>query len=434
MRKLSRSMFAGVLALSAVGCTTSGKRESVKPFQQVYEAGQVQRTTRQEQAGKHLSFTVTGIPLGELCQWLAAEYGLSVVIQSGAETTPVTVTVEDVELSTVLELVARSVNLHLSKSGGAFFVGNLRPEDAGVLVMRARRLSQTELGQVLQAMGGGGQNSRFVATDGLVVVVDQVQVLRRVSEMLAEIEQTESVTWAVQLFVVTMSESAVKELGLDVEPSVNLAAAFAAVSGNAAVAAGEALSAAGSLQASLRAVATNERGKMLADPLLLLVDGQPGLVERVRRYPVRVATIQTGGGSTVQQAAIQEITAGLLCNVTCRELDPVNARLTVKLSASDFEGMAEGLPIVREDRIDVTSDVVSGGVYLVASVEREDDRRSLSTWLKPGERRSTAFGVLQVWASVVRIGGPPRATPAGGGVPSGEEPPRAERLKENAGK
>ncbi len=258
--------------------------------------------------------------------------------------------------------------------------------------------------------------------DGVYVVSDRVEVLRRVSEAISRLETMGSSCWALQLYVVSLSDEDERDLGIDVTPKVNLAAVVAGASGGLSAPASGA-SALTSLDVTLRAVSRNERGSLLADPLLLLLDGTESRLSRGRQVPVRVTSVSQQTGSTVTNSQIQTVFSGLEMVATIKEVDDVLGRLKLSLRMGDMEGSNDGIPVVREETVDTQMDVVAGGVYLFASLRREQHLGSRAKWLQFGNRSLRQKSTLQVWGRVMRIGSPERTEERDGdGVPPGVSP------------
>lgn len=317
----------------------------------------------------------------------------------------------------VLDLFARQVGGYVSRVGSTWFVGELRAEDLGVFVRRAKRLTREELTEVLAVVGSPVMRGQFVGQDGLIIIADQVHVLRRVAELIDAVEQSETVAWCVQLYVLSLSEDSVRDLGLDGVPAVNVAAIVAgASSGLTGPASG--IKAVAELDGILRAVSQGGRSELLADPLLLVRDGEQARLERGRKVPVRLSTVEIQQGSTTTTGRLQTFNAGMTLEATVRESSRRTARLKLNLTLSDLDGFADGLPIMKTEELGTEAEVVSGGVYLLGALERTQDRESWARWLQWGSRSEKNGATLQVWARVFRIG-----SDAGGVGGKGPAPP-----------
>lgn len=407
-RRLTRWTCGVVVTSLMAGCASSRVKQDHKPpvpFRNLYRAWEEGQAARAESVpdSQKLTFSVQGMEAGAFARYLTSLADLGVVLDQEKQFQTVTLSVRDASYAEVLELFARQVGGEVSRVGSTWFIGDLRPQDLGVFVRRSVRLSPEDLSQVLGIVGSGVTRGRFVADDGLIVVADQVQVLRRVAELVEAVDQAETVAWCVQLYVLSLSDDSVKDLGIDGIPAVNVAAVVAGASGGLTSPA-SGVSAVAELDAVLRAVSQGSRSKLLADPLLVVRDGQLARMERGRRLPVRLSTVDVQQGSTTTTGRIQTFNAGMTLEATVRESSRRTARLKLSLMMSDLDGFSEGLPILQTDQIETEADVVSGGVYLLGALDRSQERESWSRWLQFGQKSERSSGVLQVWARVFRIG------------------------------
>ena len=387
----------------ATGCLSSnGKSKTTTPskpvFQQLYSEAQPQLIQHQlpEANSTLVTLSVQNIPLHSLLTHLAQQSGVSIVSSDQLISKPVTIEVYEQPLDAVLSYIARQVNADISRTGNMYFLGTLRPEDIGVLVYRMKRLKSSEAAAAIGVMKSD-YGSIHTFPDGLIVVGDRVEVLRRITEMIERIEATDSVTWAVQLHLVSLSGNSVKELGLDLVPSVDVALSLSnqPITANA--------NAQAALSAVLRATRERSDNKLVADPFFLVLDGTPAKLKRGTRYPIPLRTVTDQGTTTTRE--YQFLDVGLSIAVTVRELSDDSARLDLNCQLAQVESItAEGAPIFSEESLTAQSDVQSGGVYLLASLDRSETGNTSARGIGLGGRSRHDSGVLQVWARVHRIG------------------------------
>lgn len=262
-----------------------------------------------------------------------------------------------------------------------------------------RRLSADELNQAVSAhTSGDGRVAVF--TDGLLVLSDKVQVLERVADMLNQVESADSPVWCVQLYLLALGDSDIRELGLENTPSLDLAAAFAAGAGSGVD--GTAKAAAG-LSSALRVAAERSSSKVVGQPCFLLSDGQESAFKRVRRYPYQSSQLGYEGRVSSQQFEFLDV--GLTVTVRVRERGQRSALLAVDCEISDSDGERLGVPIRVSDEYHTSAVVESGGVYLLGSLERSERKEKGMTLLYWGSRSETAGQVLYVWATAKSIQG-----------------------------
>lgn len=360
-----------------------------------------------EDRGRRVSVSVDGMRLPEFVRWLSDTAGISVVSAAGLDDKTVTLDVTDQGVDDVLGMVARRLGVEITRTGRLYYIGELRKEDLGVLTRRVARLSAEELaGSVRVLLSDSGAVQSF--EDGLIVVGDRVEVLRRVNELLDGIEAAESVTWAVQFYVVQLGESDLRDLGVDLEPAVELAYTFGATSAGmvpGAIAAADAVTRLdGGLSAVLRASGEAGSVRIVAEPLVLVGDGGKASVRRGQSVPIPQRTLTEQGA--IQTTGYDRIETGLVLDVECRELSASLARLTLNLRLSEIDGFSgpDDVPITSQQTVETRCDVAHGGTYLVHSLQRAAKRDTWRKWLQFGQEKEHERTILQVWCRVYRIG------------------------------
>lgn len=322
---------------------------------------------------------------------------MSVICANDLETQKISLEVIDQPADIVLSYVARRMAADLSRTGSLYYLGDLRPEDVGIFVYRSRRLDSEDISAAVRVVQSDvGQIQAF--PDGLVVVADRVQVLGRVADMLAAIEATDSVTWAVQIHIVSLSRAAMRDLGIDSVPALDVGLGYAAGS------AGAVAQLNAGLEMVLHATREDGNGEVIADPFFLLLDGTPGTLSRGKRFPVALRSTSDQGTTTTRE--YQFVDVGLDVEATVRELSATQARLRLRVELSQVESVnADGVPVSSSERIQSEADVISGGCYLLSSLERTEQRTTSMKGLGIGRTTSQDDGVMQVWARVFRVGG-----------------------------
>ena len=318
----------------------------------------------------------------------------------------------------VLTMLARRLSVHVSKLGEVYYLGDLREEDRAILVRRVRRLSQVELERAINTLVGN-TGSAETYEDGLLIVADRVEVIRRVEELLVGIESAESVTWVVQLFMVSYTDEGLKEIGLDVTPAGEVGLTFAA--GSASLLSPSLPGGEAKLKASLNAAmkATNKRDqvRIISEPLLLLVDGSESTLQLGRRIPIQQSAVS--GLGTVSTTGFQFVNTGLQISCSVREMSDRVGRMKLSTEISDVESFtASGAPLTSVESVDVTADVVSGGVYLLASLKRSQESNNRNAFIKLGQKKGHQERVMLIWGRTYRVGFDPRGT--GGDVVGNE--------------
>ncbi|MGE3316833.1 MAG: hypothetical protein AB7O26_17080 [Planctomycetaceae bacterium] len=356
-----------------------------------------------------LSIAAEKMPLTGFLRWISQEAEISVIASADLDGRSVTLDVTEELVDDVLSVVARRLGVQITRTGKLYFLGTLRPEDLGVMVRRVKRLTKGEIeAAVAVLLSEFGQSEAF--EDGLVVVGDRVEVLQRVEELLSGVETAESVTWLVQLHLVSLGASDLADLGLDVAPAVDMAYTFSGASASipgAIKGIEESAKLKGSLNGVLRAAAARDSVHIVAEPLVVIVDGSKAEVSRGEKVPVARRAISDEGTVTTQ--GFDYIATGLQLVVGVRDLSESAARMSVDLKMSKIERFVgvDQAPATSEESFKGVADVVSGGVYLLGSLERSEEKQSWKGGLQIGRKRERESRLLQIWARTYRVGMPP---------------------------
>lgn len=339
--------------------------------------------------------------LGAFLRWLSNETGVSVVASSALDDQPVTVDVVEQGVSDILTVVARRLGVQVTRTGTLFYLGELRPEDRGVLVRRVRRLNEVQLKTAIAAFGS--ENGRVTTfEDGLVVVADRVEVLQRVHEMLDRVEASSTDTWVIQFSIISLVDSDLKRLGFQVEPLIDVAASFGAGSGVGVV---KAASLTAGLSAVLDVARESSSSRIVGEPLVIIGDGRTANLTDGRKIPIAKRTVSPEG--TVSITGFDFVDTGLQLTAGLREQTTDEALITVKVSLSEVIGFVAGeAPITSATTFDTVATIRSGGVYLVGSVVRRSHRDLAAGGLETVKETVSDHSTVQLWCRAFRIGAP----------------------------
>jgi type II secretory pathway component GspD/PulD (secretin) len=296
-----------------------------------------------------------------------------------------------------------------------------------VLVRRIYRLNDAEVRSAVGAFATTQQNGLVVTKDGILIISDRPQVLARINDLFERLGAVEAVTWAVQLFVLSVSTDRSWSAGVDGEHDIGLDV----VSGTAAAGAPIISGAEASLRlnARLNAAYQSNATEVLLDPCLLLADGSDAHLVRGQSIPVRVQTILQNGGGSQATTQLQVIQTGVELAANAREVSAETLSLHLQFELSSLDGFRDQLPLRSVERLEITSTVEHGGTYLLGSLVREQRKRGRSGLAGLVWSRGAENGRLEVWARVVRMGHATAAGLVGGQGPAdqaGEALPRME--------
>lgn len=246
-----------------------------------------------------------------------------------------------------------------------------------------------------------GSHGEAVVVDGSTLVLTATHdEHERFVKLLGQLTDNGRSTWCIQFFLVSLDESDREEYGLDVAPSLELAATFAAGSALPGQLANTA-ALSGSLSAILQAAKEQRGTQLIAEPLFLLNDGAEGRFQLGDSIPVPRRVVSDQG--TVTTAGYDHVETGVIVTTDLRETSGNAARLNVAVELSQQSGSVDDAPIVSKETFTATADIVSQGVYLLGEVQRKEKSRTTRFGLSALSDRSDSAAVIQVWCRVQRV-------------------------------
>jgi hypothetical protein len=336
------------------------------------------------------------MPLAEFLRMIARESGVSVVAEENLDGRSVTVEFDAATVSQILGVVGRRLGVQVTRSGGVYYMGQLRPEDRGVLVRHVSRLTPEQASSLVGVLLS--EHGRSVSLEGgVVAVADRVEVLTRVSELLELVSSAPADAWILQAYVVTISDRKENALGVDTSATGEIALSFATAGASDALVSG-------GLKAVLDARWNDESVKLEACPMVLVADGALGVVKNVREVPVPQRTVSSEG--TVSINGYSTISAGLTMTVTVRESGSTSGLVDFALDMSEIVGYVEEAPIVQRDGVTLRTFVDAGGVYLVGQMSRSRESDKVEGVGRLGVESSAANEKTWVWLRAYKVGGP----------------------------
>lgn len=235
-----------------------------------------------------------------------------------------------------------------------------------------------------------------VSPNGVVVVSGTWTAVSEAEVLLASLEAVEISRWIVQLVFLEVTDQAAEELSLKVTPSADVALRLATNASNAA-------EAAVALEAVLQASAEVTGVNTVAEPLLVLLEGETAELVIGERFPIRNRAVSDQG--TVTDQNVTFVQTGLEIAVTVTTAAENAARLQLEFVRSDATGLSDGVPVVATQTFRTTADLEVGGVYLVGSLDVDERQRTRATWLHLGQGKTERKSRVQVWAKVHRYAG-----------------------------
>lgn len=349
------------------------------------------------------------MPVSDFLRLLSAKYSIALMWSEGMDKRLVSIEAAGVPLDEVLTGMARRFAVSLERVGRSWYVGEFRNEDRAYLVRKTSRLSKEALLAAVQVVLTDAGRAQ-VFEDGLLVCSDRSENLRRVVAVLEDVEAARSDAWVIQLFLLSTTKSATRELGVDTQALVDLSYTFAKdsiASVVSPVSIPNGVHLASKFDAVLRASASRDDVKLLGKPLFLVSDGQTSKLTSGLKVPIARKTVSDQG--TVETAGYDYIQSGFESEVKIREGGNGTVFLSLNLSMGQITGYVESAPIQSQDQFNTVVCLASSGVYLLGALDRDEYRSGASGIMEPlllkrqTEKRASQ---LQIWARLYRVEGP----------------------------
>lgn len=123
------------------------------------------------------------------------------------------------------------------------------------------------------------------------------------------------------------------------------------------------------IDASLRAFEENRKGKILANPSVITIDGQQAEVNLTTEYPYRVAQQTSGGSQQLYTTETRE--AGPKLTMTPKVGRDGLVTIELKLEASEFVSFTTDGPVISKRQVNTNVRVRNGEPFVVGGLHRE---------------------------------------------------------------
>ncbi len=322
--------------------------------------------------------------------------------------------VQGVPVGDVLAAVARRVGADVTRLGSLWFIGSLRPQDRAVLVGRCARVAPDKLDALLRVyLSDAGRLS--VTEDGIVVVGDSVEIDQKIGDVLAQLDAAPADAWLIHVYAFDVSREFLQKVGWDGSATVTLQGVLGHVATGGVTTVASAM-----LQAMIVASHENNHVRALVSPLMVLAGGVPGKLSDGTTYLLPQSATNDQGTQT--QSTLVPYRVGLDVTLTVRPAGTDRAALTVDYSSTSLLALSDqGVPTTTGFQFAASAPIDVGGTALVGEVERRTWTLSHTLGLQSLADAESSGRVVQLWASVTRVGrgtgGPVERTDGGSEAP-----------------
>lgn len=334
-----------------------------------------------------ITLSCLDMPLNTLCRVLSDEFSIGLVFSTRLSGSKITAEFKDTDFESVLNVISRQLDLDIIQVGNTYYIGELKPEDRGILVRRILGFSDDSLKQIVNSLISS--NGKSTVYDSIVIVADHESVLSRISESLDYLDSVTFDTWIVQLCFITLRSDALVDAGLDVVSSGTISYDIA----NSKLDFKDF-----DINALFNLTASSSLADIYASPMFVVRDGSVAKWQDGERVPVPKKTISDYG--VVTTSGYDYVNTGFLVNCSVNSIKG-GGRLTIDIELSDILSYVESAPVTSTTSYSFETDVLSGKLYLVGELSTFkllDKQANILDF--SGERGKTS---VQVWVQCYQI-------------------------------
>ena len=355
----------------------------------------------QREGGKHLAsepvynLVFVDAPLSVVALAFGAECGITLAYGEDDAKRVITLTLRNSSLAECLLGLSRALGTSISKVGGVYYLGEVQLEDRAYLVGRLFRTDGISDTKEFLSLHLSTTGTVWVAADGAYVVRDNLQAISVLGDVISQFELLETDVWVVQCYLWRVLEDQRRAAQIEIQPGFELSARLAEgvpslVSSLGLIGTGKVFG---------RALREYKGAEILAEPLLLIRDGESGRFRSGSRVPFLRSAV--GDSGVVETVGVEFVETGLTMSTSVRGMGAGRVRFEMELSRQDVIGDIQGLPITTDDSFSVSTVLQSGGVYLLGQLLTSE--RSKSSSLGVGSGRGSKVTHDYIWATVYRL-------------------------------
>lgn len=374
-----------------VGCSQFREIKQDDPFRLIYSEDNSlpKRKKFTDLDVRRISFSANRMPLGQLFRLISDHFLIGIVYSEKLEGKVVNAEFKETDLNTVFTVLSRQLGVDLVKIGNTFYLGEIKSEDKAILIRRVLSQDESSLKNILDSVKSP-EGRCTIAPGRLVVVSDTDFVIRRISEVLDDLDSYSVPSWIVQLYFLVLRKDALAEGGLTMTTSGSLSYNISENTINLENF---------KIEGLFSGLIESSYADLYASPMFILRDGIKGTWSDGQRVPVPKRTVSDYG--TVTTSGFDYIDTGLKVVTSCTQ-SKVGAYLQLDISLSDIQSYVEGNPVTSQTQSNICVDLVPNRIYLLAELQRYsmlDKQQHISLF-----SRDKGKSVIQVWGRVYRTG------------------------------
>lgn len=346
-----------------------------------------------EVAQEKLTYVVEGMSLPLFMRQVSTDADVSIVWSQTLDQSEISLSVEAVDVQHLMKVVARRLGVDLARYGNLYYLGKMEKTDRVSYVTKVSRISRQDVMAVLDSMKSD-IGLVTVMADGVLVVADRLEVVAEIERVLFKIESMNVSVWMVQLYVVERVNETSAEKGVKIDTDINVAAVLSETATTDLQYMGKAM-------ANFRWELARSDAQVIAQPLLLLVDGGKSTLKKVESVPVPRYTTSSEGAVSV--SGYDYIDSGFDLSAEVRDWGNGLANFQYDLSMGEITGYVGDVPVQVKNQLAGETVVRCGGVYLLGSLTRQNTSHQRDGLFGLNFKEKKKDGIVRIWARVERV-------------------------------
>lgn len=383
-----------------VSCSSSVDPLQVDYFRSVYKPVlETVSTSGEDFEGsfKKVTFSADGMKIRDFAIWFTEQFNKGFVYEEALNEKLIHAEVKDTTELELINVISRHLNVEAITVGNTVFLGKVERDDKAVFIRKVKGVKVEDLRTIVENLSGseGSALKGHVTSDGIVFMFDTERSLKPFANAFDQLARIQVDAWVVQLYLIDFKDSELKNLGIDLSASGNLAYQFLEGGLNPL---DSGIKANVLLNALIDVSSKSEAVRIVGQPLFVMSDGSNFLFENKDSIPYikRVAT-ETG---FIQDEDVEFIDSGIFIKCNLRELSQ-GSLLNLNITNSKILAFDENnLPIRNIVTVNSEAPLSSSGIYLLA---QSDYVAQSSSKEEIGGGTNYERSTLQVFARVFKL-------------------------------
>ncbi len=201
------------LPFAAFGCK-SAPNVAREPFEYRFEQS-VDKTVTESSVGKKIMVSFDGVPFGQAMSILSTETGSPIVWSKELDAEVVFARFQNVELATVLGVIARRAGSQVAEVGGVYYLGKIERQDRAFAVLRLPPVNRTEIEAALKSACSTEAAVSIVGS--LLWISDNLESLRKITAAIEMIRERSERSYVAEMYFIRLSEEHFVQLTADLQ-------------------------------------------------------------------------------------------------------------------------------------------------------------------------------------------------------------------------